>query len=64
MGFLFFMFGLFSCFISFDILRVFVYKDIHSFCLLRFFDWLKKDRYLEKKLKDTSYSIDLIFDKM
>ncbi len=61
MDILFFMFCLFSSFIAYDILRAFVLEDIDSFCILRFLNWLKKDRYLEKKIKETRYFIYLVF---
>lgn len=64
MDILFFMFGLFSSFTAFDILRAFVLEDIDSFYMLRFFNWLKKDRYLEKKIEETRYSIYLVFRRI
>ena len=64
MEFSFFMFGLFFVVFLYEILKFFVEEDYHSFFVFRFFDWVEErayDRYLEKKIKETRYSIYLSF---
>ncbi len=67
MFFLHFFIGLFFTYFSFDVLWHFVNEDKYSFLYFGFFDWLKMrayNKYLERKIKETRYSIHLVFRRI